>query len=77
MKRKRLKVFAFHNFTVLSAEHVVNIFDSGWNLTSKMVDWCESDVVTEESVSMLEMKGYINHNIKDKYNAQTRKGSES
>jgi hypothetical protein len=26
---------------------------------------------------MLEMKGYINHNIKDKYNAQTRKGSES
>jgi hypothetical protein len=47
MKRKRLTVFAFHTFTVLSVEHVANIFDPGWNLTSKMVDRCDSDVVIE------------------------------
>jgi len=52
LKRKRLTFFASHNFTVLSAEDVANIVDPGWNLTSKMVDECDTEVVTELKVSM-------------------------
>jgi len=51
-RRKRLTFFASHKFTVLSAEDVANIVDPGWNLTSKMVDECDSEVVTELEVSM-------------------------
>jgi len=52
LKIERLTLFASHNFTVLSAEDVANIVDPGWNLTSKMVDECDFDVVTQPPVSM-------------------------
>jgi hypothetical protein len=51
LKRKRLTLSVFHNFTVLASEDVANIVDCGWNLTSKMESECESDVVTEAPVS--------------------------
>jgi hypothetical protein len=60
---KRLIVSASQTFTVVSAEDVANIVDPGWNLTSKMVNECDSDVVTESFVSTLQTKGCINKHI--------------
>jgi len=51
VSRRRLTLFASHNFTVLSAEDVANTVDPGRNLTSKMVSKCDSNAVTEKPVS--------------------------
>jgi hypothetical protein len=57
LKRKRLTLSVFHNFTVLASEDVANIVDCGWNPTSKMESECESDV-EEALVNKLKWKIY-------------------